>query len=166
MYRVIKDFTTDFKYETESTLKVFKALTDTMLQTKVHDKVRNAGFLAWHIIYTIKEMPEKTGLHVLLKEQVNYNSETVEELCKLYEQATESLLAAVSENWSDEMLLVEDEMYGEKWKRGVTLSILLKHQAHHRGQLEIIMRLCGVLVPDVYGPSNEDWAIWGIEAME
>ena len=166
MYRTIEDFATDFKYESESTLKVFKELTDTMLQKKVHDKVRSAGFLAWHILYTLKEMPEKIGLQVLLKEQVNYEGETVKELCELYKVASDSLLNSVLKNWSNETLLIVDAMYGEKWKRGETLSILIKHQAHHRGQLEIIMRLCGLKVPGVYGPSNEDWAVWGMEAMQ
>jgi hypothetical protein len=52
-------------------------------------------------------------------------------------------------NWKDEDLLVETEIYGEKWKRGVTLDILIKHQAHHLGQSEIIMRYYNLKVTSV-----------------
>ena len=60
----------------------------------------------------------------------------------------------------------EDEMYGEKWNRGTTLQILIKHQAHHRGQLTVLMRMAGLKVHGVYGPSKEEWIAYGMPAME
>ena len=30
------------------------------------------------------------------------------------------------------------------------------HQAHHRGQLSVYLRLNGALVPSLYGPSADD----------
>jgi len=49
-------------------------------------------------------------------------------------------------------------MYGDRWKRGVTLLALLMHQAHHRGQMTVVMRLAGLKVPALYGPAREEWA--------
>ena len=43
-------------------------------------------------------------------------------------------------------------MYEEKWKRGMTLAIIISHQIHHRAQLTVVMRLNGLKVPGVYGP--------------
>ncbi|MCK6259572.1 DinB family protein [Fictibacillus sp. KIGAM418] len=47
-------------------------------------------------------------------------------------------------------------MYGEKWENGLTLYILNCHQIHHRGQMTVLMRLAGLKVPGVYGPSIEE----------
>lgn len=57
-------------------------------------------------------------------------------------------------------------MYGEMWAEGKTLSVLVTHQIHHRSQLTIVMRLLGLKVPGTYGPSNEEWAAYGMPAQE
>jgi uncharacterized damage-inducible protein DinB len=57
-------------------------------------------------------------------------------------------------------------MYGEKWKRGVTLTVLVTHQAHHRGQMTVLMRQAGLRVTGVYGPAREEWAGMGMSAPE
>ena len=38
-------------------------------------------------------------------------------------------------------------MYGEMWKRGTTLGVIISHQIHHRAQLTVVMRLNGLKVP-------------------
>jgi uncharacterized damage-inducible protein DinB len=165
MYNKISDFLHQWKYESEGTLKLFALMSDEMLDKKMHERIRSAGFLAWHITHTVKEMMEKAGLKVDGKDQQDYNGETVKEICDVYKQSSESLVRELA-NWKDEDLLVETEMYGEKWKRGVTLDILIKHQAHHRGQLEIIMRYYNLKVTSVYGPAYEEWAAYGMKAMK
>jgi len=40
------------------------------------------------------------------------------------------------------------------------------HQAHHRGQMTVLMRQAGMKVPGVYGPSKEEWSAFGMEPME
>ena len=52
-------------------------------------------------------------------------------------------------------------MYGESWKRGFTLDVLVRHQTHHRGQMTVLMRQAGLRVPGVCGPAREDWAAYG-----
>jgi len=72
-------------------------------------------------------------------------------------------LEAVKKEWSDATLLVEDDMYGERWPRGMTLQALISHQIHHRGQMTVLMRQAGLSVPGVYGPAREEWAAYGME---
>ena len=55
-------------------------------------------------------------------------------------------------------------MYGQQWKNGTTLRALISHQAHHRGQLTVLMRQAGLRVPGIYGPAREDWASMGMKA--
>jgi uncharacterized damage-inducible protein DinB len=57
-------------------------------------------------------------------------------------------------------------MYGEKWKLGKILFSLVTHQAHHRAQMTVLIRFVGLKVPGIYGPSKEEWAAFGMPAME
>ena len=56
-------------------------------------------------------------------------------------------------------------MYGETWKRGVALEMLIRHEAHHRGQMTVLMRQAGLPVHGVYGPSREEWTAMGMEPL-
>lgn len=166
MYRHIADFINDWKYETESTLKLFKNLTNESLDKKLHDKVRTIGFLSWHITHTVKEMMERTGLQIEGKAQENYNGESAQKIYSVYEASANSLLREIESKWTDATLQEEDDMYGSKWKRGVTLHILITHQAHHRGELVVLMRMCGLPVAGMYGPSFEEWKEYGMEPQK
>jgi hypothetical protein len=56
------------------------------------------------------------------------------------------------------------DMYGDTWTRGMVLEALIRHEAHHRGQMTVLMRQAGLVVPGCYGPAREEWAQWGMEA--
>jgi uncharacterized damage-inducible protein DinB len=165
MFTHISDFVRIWKYESESTLKYLQNLTNESLPPKPNEQIRSAGFLSWHMIRTVSEMINKTGLEVKGKEQENYNGETVEELINEWNISSASLIEQITTKWTDADLLKEDDMYDEKWKRGTTLHILITHMAHHRGQLSVVMRLRGLKVPGVYGPAQEEWAQWGMQPM-
>ena len=62
MYCKLSNFLEDWKYESESTLKVFENFTDDSLDFKPDKNVRSPGRLAWHIVTTPGEMVHRTGL--------------------------------------------------------------------------------------------------------
>ncbi len=165
MYYHIKDFLTDWEYESGATLKLFQNLTDDSLKEKIHPNVRSLGFLSWHIVHTMQEMLLRTGLNIDIKSQQNYKDESVADICKEYASGAKSVAEQVGKQWKDTDLGKEDEMYGDMWKRGMTLSILIRHQAHHRAEMVVLMRILGLPVVGVYGPVKEEWAQWGMEAM-
>ncbi len=70
------------------------------------------------------------------------------------------MLNAVKKEWRDESLLEDVNLYGQDWKKGKVLSVLVNHQTHHRGQLTVIMRLAGLIVPGVYGLPGKSGQIW------
>ncbi len=80
--------------------------------------------------------------------------------------AADSLAHEIRTTWEDAELEVEDDMYGEQWPRGKSLAALLNHQTHHRGQMTVLMRQAGLQVPGVYGPSREEWAVYGMPAQD
>ncbi|MGE5353693.1 MAG: DinB family protein [Acidobacteriota bacterium] len=166
MYYRISDFQKDWQFELESTLKVMRNLTGASLKQQVVPEGRTLGFIAWHITLSIGEMMQRTGLSVDCPKEDAPMPETAQEICSTYEKAAKSLLEQITSNWTDETLLVEDDMYGEKWARGNTISALSAHQIHHRGQMTILMRQAGLMVPGVYGPSKEEWAQFGMPAAK
>jgi uncharacterized damage-inducible protein DinB len=165
MYRKIEDFQGDWAYETEITTKLFSNLTDESLNQKVTADGRSLGFLAWHIALTLGEMPGKVGLTIDCPPENANVPTSAKEIAETFEKAAKSIAAEVAKNWTDETLENEDEMYGMTWKRGKTLSILINHQAHHRGQVTVLMRQTGVPIVGVYGPAKEEWEAIGMTAL-
>lgn len=165
MYRKIEDFQRDWGYETEQTIKLFNNLTDEALHEKVIPHGRSIGFLAWHLAQTMNEMLGLVGLKIDapgFEKTVPYS---VSEIVSTFEKAANSVKEEIAKNWTDETLLQEDNMYGETWSKGQTLLYLMLHQAHHRGQIIVLMRQAGLRVVGIYGPAQEEWAEQGMSAL-
>ncbi|HEY0031144.1 MAG TPA: DinB family protein [Bacteroidia bacterium] len=166
MYREIDDFITDWNYESESTLTVFRNISTEALNKKDHENVRSIAVLCWHITITLSEMLNKAGLKVTGPDEHSLPPLNMQEIISAYKNSAASVTEQVKKQWSNASLLEEANLYGENWKHGVTLSILIKHQAHHRGQLTVLMRQSGMKVPGVYGPAKEDWATYNMPTPE
>ena len=162
MVRTIKDFLERWQEESESTLKVISALTDESLD-KNAPGTRTLGRLANHIVETLTEFPNKLGLPIE-EEFITYKS--VAELSLAYQINADRVLNAVAENWNDESLEEYRNMYGQNWKNSLSLYYLMAHQAHHRAQMTTLMRIAGLSVPGVYGPSKEEWIAYNMTPQE
>jgi len=161
MFRRVADFQKTWEQETVSTLKVLGALTDASLGQAMTRDDRTLGRLAWHLATTLAEMMERTGLAIGGPAHETPPPPSAAAIVAVYEAAAKAVASGVS-GWSDATLEIEDEMYGEKWPRALTLQALVVHQAHHRGQMTVLMRQAGLKVPGVYGPSREEWAAFGM----
>jgi uncharacterized damage-inducible protein DinB len=166
MIRKIEDFLTEWKYESESTLNLFKLINNKALNLKSHENVRSIAVLTWHIAITISEMPNKAGLPVSGPDEHSKPPSTMEEIIAAYEHSSASLIQELVKHWTDTNLTEDINMYGNVWKKGTVLSVLIKHQAHHRGQLTVLMRQAGLKVSGIYGPAKEEWAAWNMAPMD
>ena len=166
MYRTIQDFTEDWRRETLSTLRIFRALNDSSLAQKVTPDGRSLGFLAWHITLSLGETGDRTGLNVTAPAENAPVPTNARGIANAYNSAAQSIADQAKERWNDASLMEEVEMFGEKWKRGFALASLLRHQTHHRGQMTVLMRQAGLRVPGVCGPAREEWAKMGMSAMQ
>lgn len=164
MYRKISDFVNDWAYETEMTLKIFNALSDESLNQNFHNEHRTLGRLAWHITQSLTQMMHSAGLPLEELGEMPENL-TVARLAETFAKDAEAVKETVVANWNEANLSDRIPMYGEEWAKGFTLSILIRHQTHHRGQMTILMRQAGLTVAGVYGPAKEEWAAMGIPAM-
>jgi uncharacterized damage-inducible protein DinB len=163
MFRTITDFVFLWSRELESTQKVLKHVPDRALATAVHPDVRSLGRLGWHIVMTLPEMMERTGLRLEGPAADAPIPASSKQILAQYTTAALSLLEQVRTGWTDATLDVEDEMYGERWKRRETLTALVLHQTHHRAQMTVLMRQLGLGVPGVYGPAREEWGAYGMQ---
>jgi uncharacterized damage-inducible protein DinB len=163
MFTKLKHFEHAWTFEREATLKLLRALTDASLAQAIAPAERTLGRLAWHITTTVPEMMGRTGLKLAGPDEHAPLPATAAAIVAGYEAASASLVPAIQASWTDETLQESDDMYGDRWKRGLTLTVLVTHQAHHRGQMTVLMRQAGLKVPGVYGPAREEWAGMGLE---
>ncbi len=165
MYATIDSFVEDWKGESATTLRVLRIMTDASLGQMVVPEGRSLGFIAWHLVLTIGEMGGKAGLPVSAPREDSPTPGRAGEIVAAYETASRSLSGEARKLWSDRMLQEELQMYGRTWRRGSVLTSIVRHQIHHRGQMTVLMRQAGLLVPGIYGPSREEWAKMGMEPL-
>jgi uncharacterized damage-inducible protein DinB len=162
MFTSIEQFKKEWQSESDATRKIFSTLTDKSLKQPITSDHRTLGRIAWHIVNSIPHMANKTGLHVEGPDKDIPVPSSADEIKQAYDKAAQSLENQVSNNWNDESLQIEDNLFGEKWKRRMSLFALIKHQIHHRGQMTILMRQAELQVQGIYGPTKEEWTAYGM----
>jgi uncharacterized damage-inducible protein DinB len=165
MVRSIEDFLDDWKAEREKSMQIFSAVTDAALPYSATPDGRTLGRLAWHITCSVGEMMQRTGLPVQCPKEEEPIPSSMEEIRTHYEHVATELHRLITEQWNDDTLRETRDMYGEAWANGFTLDVLLRHQIHHRAQMTVLLRLAGLPVPGIYGPSREEWAQFGMPAL-
>ncbi|MGG1401193.1 DinB family protein [Bacillus salipaludis] len=164
MYTSIHEFIGEWNQEMESTQKVFDALTDSSLQQAVSQEDRTLGRIAWHIVTSTPEMLNEFGIQVGAVENATTVPTSAKVIADSFRKVTTDTSNAVKEQWTDQSLTAMINVFGMDMPKAVTLSLLIKHIIHHRGQLTVLMRQAGLKVPGVYGPAREEWNLMGMEA--
>ena len=162
MFRKIQDFVNIWGEENKATLKVLNSVTEQNKKQAVAEGFRTLERLAWHITTTLPEMCGKIDVEFKSHLDENAVPPTVAEIVSAYEKVSVELIDGLKK-WNDSDLEKETNMYGEPWKNGTTLMVLISHQAHHRGQMTVLLRQAGLKAPDVCGPAKEDWANFGAQ---
>jgi len=163
MFLSVSTFLQAWEKEAESTQRILNALTDDSLNQLVAAQDRTLGRIAWHLVVTVPEMMARTGLMLERLNEDDPLPNTAEEIMRKYQDVSSSLETAIRNQWNDQTLLGKKDMYGETWTNGYTLSALIDHQIHHRGQITVLMRQAGLQVPGLYGPSREAWNQMGMK---
>jgi uncharacterized damage-inducible protein DinB len=162
MYRKLDDFLQAYAQLNASTLKVLQPMTNADASRRVAPGHRALGEIAWHIVASVPEMMGRTGLTLASVDPGSPPPADAERLRAGYETVTGELLAAVRDRWNDETLTQVDDMYGQKWPRGLSLAILVQHEVHHVGQMTVLLRQAGRIVPGTHGPAKEEWTQFGM----
>jgi uncharacterized damage-inducible protein DinB len=164
MFTSISEFTTEWGQESDSTQKILDALTDESLKQMVSPEDRSLGAIAWHIVTSTPGMLTEFGISVELAKNDNTIPTSAKEIAETFRKVSTDATNAVKQQWTDQSLPEIQNVFGMTMPKAVTLSLLIKHIIHHRGQLTVLMRQAGLKVPGVYGPSREEWSQMGMSA--
>jgi len=158
MYTSIKEFVEDWNRESATSLKVQRALTDASLAQNSDPEGRTLGRLGWHMVLIIGGMGGAAGLAVAAPPRGSEAPVSAAAIADAYEKAARSLGEEVPAKLKDEQLAVEVNAFGRSMTIASLLQALMRHQIHHRAQMTILMRMAGLVVPSIYGPSREESA--------
>ncbi|MEM7051108.1 MAG: DinB family protein [Acidobacteriota bacterium] len=155
----------ELQHEASATRRVLESLPAEQFGWKPHDKSMEAGRLAGHIAEIPGWGPDILQAdHWDLGAPDGYNAfvpSSQDELLDGHEKAVAVFLGS-AQGVSDEMLAqlwqlrMGGKVVSESPRGGVVRSFVLNHIVHHRAQLGVYLRLLGIPVPSVYGPSADD----------
>lgn len=160
MYRTIQDFMNDWAHESSLTSRVLAVLTDASLSQKVTPtKGRSLGDLAWHLATSISGMLGAGGLQIDGPGFADNVPSRAQDIADRYRQVSEAAVSAIQSQWTDDKLSDPLKLFGTiDTTYGGLLTLVVRHQIHHRGQMTILMRQAGLVPPGVYGPNEEEGA--------
>jgi len=154
----------EFDREILSTRRTLERIPSDKAQFAPHPKSMPLGKLAPHVAQLAH-----FGLNILTTPLVDFSTGTWKPLP--FESAVQ-LVKALDEGAAkvrQALINVPDEAWNEDWKlviQGTTIfegtrflayrQMFLNHLVHHRAQLGVYLRLNGVPVPSIYGPSADE----------
>lgn len=165
MFRKLEDFYRVWTYESDSTLKMFNAIPAEQFKNTSSENIRSIARLSWHITESIAEMFNHAGLPIEGIADASKENNDIEKLKSEYKKSSNSLIEQLKKHWNDDMMEEKVAMYGEEWLKGLLLSVIIRHQSHHRGQLSILLRQEGLIIPGMYGPAKEEWIAMGLNPL-
>jgi uncharacterized damage-inducible protein DinB len=165
MYRSIEDFVADWNNERQGTQRLLDRLTDASLDQQVDEGGRTLGGLAWHLATTLGAMLGQAGVEIEGPAPDAPRPERAEQIAATYRGTSAAVGDAVRRAWTDEQLEEVVEVFGNRVPRATVLTMLIRHEAHHRGQMTVLMRQAGLAVPGIYGPAREEWEAMGVPPL-
>lgn len=164
---MIDAFLAELDHEAATTRRLLERVPEEKMEWQPHEKSMTLSRLSGHIA----ELPRWSG--TVLQEDafdlataaergwVPAQPATTAELLEIFDTAVAGFRTAaeglddarMKETWK----LVRGERTLLEMPRAVGVrSFILNHMIHHRGQLSVYLRLLGVPLPSIYGPSADD----------
>lgn len=152
----------DLEPELANTRKVLERVPDEHWDWKPHEKSMSLGALAAHLAM----LPWLARL-VLDQDEVDVTGprpdapKNREELLRTFDELSSALVASANalpaESWRQTWTLKGNGRVFMSHPRVAALRIMyISHTIHHRGQLTVYLRLLGVPLPGIYGPSADE----------
>jgi len=152
----------ELEMEAATTRRVLERVPDAHLNYTPNPKSRTLGQLAMHIAVNPAGVTSLAAM----------NPADAPAFGELNPTSTAEVLAALDESMTTARALLSgmsDEMLHERWSMraggaevmampriALLRTVLLNHWYHHRGQLSVYLRLLGVPLPSIYGPSADE----------
>lgn len=164
-FDIIKSLTNEYTNECASTRKLLASVPLDNPSWKPHEKSMTIQNLAVHIADIPNWVPitlERSELDFAKGDYQPKTANTIEELLKIHDDATSASLLSIKNTTADILkneswtMRNGETIYFTMSKIAVLRSWSFNHLYHHRGQLTVYLRLLGVAVPGMYGPTADD----------
>ncbi len=148
--------------EAATTRRVLERVPEASLSWRPHPKSMSLGTLALHVAVIPGALAEFCSAPVrevpaFTPPEASSLGEILSALDASIAQATKHLSAWREEDLSSEWRMTKSGQTIAALPRIEMLrTLMLNHWYHHRGQLTVYLRLLGVPVPSVYGPSADE----------
>ena len=158
-------FLADFDTETANTRKLLVLVPNPNSDWKPHDKSMKLGYLAWHTAELANwalETARSDGHDI----PAGFKPEIPDTMAEVVARFDANVAAA-----KDAIAKVSDEAWNKPWtlsfagkpiftlpRHAVLRGTCLNHMIHHRAQLGVYLRLNGIAIPGMYGPSADEQA--------
>lgn len=164
-FDIIKSLTNEYTHECANTRKLLEKVPLDNPSWKPHEKSMTIQNLAVHIADIPNWVPitiEKNELDFAKGDYQPKTATTIAELLKIHDDATTAALLSIknatadilkNENWT---MRNGETIYFTMPKIAVLRSFAFNHIYHHRGQMTVYLRLLGISVPGMYGPTADD----------
>lgn len=152
----------ELEQEAETTRRVLERIPEAWLSWRPHPKSMSLGQLALHIATTPGGVAQVAALDSMERPQFDRpepksKREVLEALGPSVASAIEFLRglddARATQTWS--MTLAGKPLFSVP-RIGLVRTVMLNHWYHHRGEMQVYLRLLDVPVPSVYGPTADE----------
>ncbi len=160
--RLVDPLIAELEQEAESTRRVLERIPEDKLGWRPHPKSMSLGQLALHIATTPGGVAQVAAQDTMESPQFDRpepksKREVLEALGQSVAMAMEFLRglddARATQNWT--MTLAGKAIFSLP-RIGFVRTIMLNHWYHHRGEMQVYLRLLDVPVPPVYGPTADE----------
>jgi uncharacterized damage-inducible protein DinB/DNA-binding transcriptional MerR regulator len=138
--------------EAASTRKLLDRLPEEKFTWKPHEKSFTLGKLANHMARFPLAMAFIVNPPASMPTDPASKAELVDAFDKRTAAAREALAATTEDHLAKTIYVSPDT----KKTRALALQWMMNHMIHHRGQLTVYLRMLGVPVPGIYGPSADE----------
>ena len=160
--RLVDPLVAELEQEGETTRRVLERVPEAKLSWRPHPKSMSLGQLALHIATTpggVAQVAAQDSMERPRFERPEPKSK--QEVLEALEQSLASAMAFLrglddaraTQPWT--MTLAGKPIFSLP-RIGVVRTIMLNHWYHHRGELQVYLRLLDVPVPSVYGPTADE----------
>jgi uncharacterized damage-inducible protein DinB len=162
MMRLVDPLIAELEQEAETTRRVLERIPEARLSWRPHPRSMSLGQLALHIATTPGGVARVAAQDTFERPRVdrpepNSKREVLETLGQSVASALEFLRglddAQATQTWT--MTLAGTTLFSLP-RIGVVRTVMLNHWYHHRGEMQVYLRLLDVPVPAVYGPTADE----------
>ena len=151
----------EFDHEMATTRRLLERVPTDKGTWKPHEKSFSLGHLAQLLAWMPGWITNTvTGTELNLKGGGGYSYESTPALLELFDKNVKEARAAIAASMDADYAVNWSLKFGDRvvmtMPRGQVVRQHISHLVHHRGQMSVYLRLIGVPVPSIYGPTADE----------